>query len=150
MKMKANDVLTKYEFLSRILLKSESGELSKDLKVKLIAMRVEYGKIKREYDADFKEFAQGLLTPEFEALRDKQDKSEEEMQEWNKMISDFNSSYNKYVIERINEDITVSNKTLTPEDLEEIITVNADTEVDINGNHFSAGDFLENISILFS
>ena len=72
------------------------------------------------------------------------------MQEWNKMISDFNSSYNKYVIDRINEDLIVSDKTLTPEDLEEIITVNADTEVDINGNHFSAGDFLENISILFS
>ena len=45
--MTTNEVLTRHNFVSKLLLKSDSAELSRDLKVKVMSMRIEYGKVRK-------------------------------------------------------------------------------------------------------
>ena len=146
MKMKVFELLNKYAVLKEI----ELAGMSKDLKVKVVSMRIEYGKINRDYESDFQEFAKTLITPEFEKLRDKEDKTEEENKELQEKVSEFNNTYNKYYISRINEEVEVTEDKFTEDELKEIIETNSEKEsFTINGNKISTGDFLENIYMLF-
>lgn len=147
MKMKVFELLNKYAALKEI----ELAGMSKDLKVKVVSMRIEYGKINRDYESDFQEFAKTLITPEFEKLRDKEDKTEEENKELQEKVSEFNNAYNKYYISRINEEVEVTEDKFTEDELKEIIETNSEKEsFTINGNKISTGDFLENIYMLFT
>lgn len=147
MKMKVFELLNKYAVLKEI----ELAGMSKDLKVKVVSMRIEYGKINRDYESDFQEFAKTLITPEFENLRDKEDKTEEENKELQEKVSEFNNTYNKYYISRINEEVEVTEDKFTEDELKEIIETNSEKEsFTVNGNKISTGDFLENIYMLFT
>ena len=57
MKMTKNEVLAKQSIISHIMLKRGNEELSKELKVKVMNMRVILGKVRREFDEDLKEVA---------------------------------------------------------------------------------------------
>ena len=50
MKMTKNEVLAKQSIISHIMLKRGNEELSKELKVKVMNMRVILGKVRREFD----------------------------------------------------------------------------------------------------
>ena len=55
--MTKNEVLARQSIITQILLKNGNDELSKNLKVKLMGMRISLGKIRREFDEDLKEVA---------------------------------------------------------------------------------------------
>ena len=48
--MTTNEILTKQNFLTKILLKSGNTELSKGLKVKVMGMRIDYAKVRKQFD----------------------------------------------------------------------------------------------------
>ena len=50
--MTTNEVLTRHNFVSKLLLKDGDKELSRDLKVKVMGMRIEYGKIRKHFEED--------------------------------------------------------------------------------------------------
>ena len=50
--MNLNDVLTKQNLITKILLASDGKELSKELKVKIMRIRMNYNKIKKQFDED--------------------------------------------------------------------------------------------------
>ena len=45
MKLTTNDVIIRHNFVSKILFKDGDSVLNKDLKIKIMTMRIEYGKI---------------------------------------------------------------------------------------------------------
>lgn len=147
--MTTNELLTKHNFLTKILLTNGEDNLSKDLRVKIMAMRIEYGKIRKQVDEDMQEFAKGLVTDRFTELQNKPDRTEEEESELKEMIDKINSDYNSYGIERGKEEVEVKRKSFTEEEYEEIVAVNSVNDVDINGNKIPAPDFLEILYTLF-
>ena len=144
-----NELLTKQNFLSKILLKSGDSELSKSLKVKIMSNRIEYAKVRKQFDEDVQEFIKNLTDDKFKALQQKVDKTEEEEEELKKLTAEANESYVEYVNNKGLEEVSCKEKSLTEEDFEEILEVNADNDVEINGNKLSAADFLEIFYTLF-
>ena len=147
--MTINEVMIRHNFLSKILFKSEDSSLSKDLKIKLMSMRIEFGKVRKNLDEDLKEFVQTLTTDEMKQLAQKKDKTPEEdaqIETWNKQI---NEDYNAYVNKRGKEEVEITDTNLTEDEYNQIVEVNSGNDVEINGTKLTAPDFLEVIYSLF-
>lgn len=146
--MTINEVMIRHNFITKVLLREGDKELSKDLKVKLMGMRIKFGKIRKELEEDLQE-AVKTLTPEgYQELAAKPDKTEEEkaqVEAWNKQI---NEEYNAYVDKRGKEEVEVDAK-LTEEEFAEIVEVNAGNDTEVNGTKVKAADFLEILYSLF-
>ena len=147
--MTKNEVIARQSVITQILLKNGNDELSKNLKVKSMGMRNSWGKNRREFDEDRKEVAEQLQTKEFIALRENQSRTEEEEETFNKMVLKINDEYNSFITEKGKEEIDFDNKKFTEDEYAEILQVNADNDVEINGSKISAPDFLEVVYNLF-
>lgn len=146
--MTTNEALIKQNFIAKVLLKKDDNELSKDLKVKIMGMRIKLGKVRKEFDEDIQEAVKGFTPEGYAELAQKQEKTEEEtkkVEEWNKQI---NEEYQAYVIKRGQDEVSVDAR-LTEDEYNELIEVNADNDVEINGQKLNAADFLEILYTLF-
>lgn len=148
MTMTTNEAIAKYNFISKVLLKSADGELSRDTKVKVMSMRIELSKIKKAFDEDAKAFADELLTEDFRNLAQKQDRTEDEQNEYITQEVKINEAYNMYTSKLGQKEVDVD-ASLTEEEYNEIMLVNVDNDVTINNQNIPAGDFLEIIYALF-
>ena len=149
--MTTNEILTKQNFVTKILLKSGSNELSKSLKVKVMGMRIEYAKVRKQFDEDVQEFIKGVSTERLGELQQipEEKRTEEEKAELKGLIDKVNSEYSEYVIERGKEEISIEDKKFTTDEYNEIVEVNADNDIEINGQKINAADFLEILYTLF-
>lgn len=146
--MTTNEALIKQNFITKILLKNEDGELSKSLKVKIMQMRIKLAKVRKEFDEDVQEAIKGFTPEGYSELMQKADKTEDEtkqIEDWNKQIQD---EYNEFVIKRGQDEIVVDTK-LTEDEYNEILEVNAANDIEINGQKINAADFLEILYTLF-
>lgn len=147
--MTTNEVLTRHNFVSKLLLKDGDKELSRDLKVKVMGMRIEYGKIRKQFDEDVQEFVKGLNSDRLTELQQKGDRTEAEEKELQELTDKLNGDYRAYVESRLKEEVTVSDKKFTEDDYAELVEVNAGNDVEINGTKLQATDFLEILYTLF-
>ena len=147
--MTTNEVLTRHNFVSKLLLKDGDKELSRDLKVKVMGMRIEYGKIRKQFDEDVQEFVKGLNSDRLTELQQKGDRTEAEEKELQELTDKLNGDYRAYVDSRWKEDVVVSDKKFTEDDYAELVEVNAGNDVEINGTKLQATDFLEILYTLF-
>ena len=146
--MKVNEALIKQNFITKVILKNDSNELNKELKVKIMGMRIKLGKVRKEFDEDVQEAVKGFTPDGYAELSQKKEKTEEDnkkLEEWNKQIQD---EYSAYVAKRGQEEVNVETK-LTEDEYNQIIEVNADNDVEINGQKLNAADFLEILYTLF-
>ena len=147
--MTTNEVLTRHNFVSKLLLKDGDKELSRDLKVKVMGMRIEYGKIRKQFDEDVQEFVKGLNSDRLTELQQKGDRTEAEEKELQELTDKLNGDYRAYVESRLKEEVTVSDRNFTEADYAELVEVNAGNDVEINGTKLQATDFLEILYTLF-
>lgn len=147
--MTLNDVLTKQNVITKLILRDGDKELSKALKVKIMRIRMAYTKIKKNFDADVQEFTEELITDEFKILNSKQDRTSEEETRFVELNNKINSEYQEYLIQKGNEEVEVVDDTLTMDEYSDILEINAGNDVEINGNKISAPDFLEIIYEMF-
>ena len=147
--MTTNEVLTRHNFVSKLLLKDGDKELSRDLKVKVMGMRIEYGKIRKQFDEDVQEFVKGLNSDKLTELQQKGDRTEAEEKELQELTDKLNGDYRAYVESRLKEEVIVSDKKFTEDDYAELVEVNAGNDVEINGTKLQATDFLEILYTLF-
>ena len=147
--MTTNEVLTRHNFVSKLLLKDGDKELSRDLKVKVMGMRIEYGKIRKQFDEDVQEFVKSLNSDKLTELQQKGDRTEAQEKELQELTDKLNGDYRAYVESRLKEEVTVSDKTFTEADYAELVEVNAGNDVEINGTKLQATDFLEILYTLF-
>lgn len=148
MEMTLNEVLIRHNFIIKLLLKDGNSELTKELKVKIMGMRIALSKFRAQFDQDAQEAIQGLKPSNFDALAQKQDRTPEEEKELKEMSDKLTEEYNAFVIAKGNELVSFDKK-FTEEEFGEIMEVNADNDVEINGNKLNAADFLEVIYGLF-
>lgn len=148
--MTTNEVLMRYNFLTKIPFKSGENELSKDLKVKIMSMRIEYGKVRKQFDEDLQEFVRGLSPEELQELQQKENRTDEENAKLTEMINKLNAEYQDYINKKGAEEITVKNDgNFSEEEYAELIGVCPTDEIDINGTKLSGADFLEILYNIF-
>lgn len=148
--MVLNDLLTKQNIFTKILLKDEDKELSKELKVKVMRIRMAYTKIKKNFDNEVQEFTEELVTDEFKDLNNKENRTPEEEARLKELNASINSDYQEFLIQKGKEEVTVNmDDTLTIDEYSDILDVNSGNDVEINGNKIKAADFLEVVYDLF-
>lgn len=147
--MTTNDAIIRYNFISKVLFKDGEATLSKDLKIKIMSMRIEYGKINKVFEEDVKEFTQGILEDRFNELQNKPDRTDEETKELTDLINKYNAETNDYINKRAMDEVEVNEYTLTMDEYTEIMETNAEKDVTINNQTLNAPDFLEAIHDLF-
>ncbi len=141
-------MMVKHNFITKVLLRDGDKELSKDLKVKLMSMRIELGKVRKQLEEDLQEAVKELTPKGYQELIMKEGKTEEDkaqVEAWNKQI---NEEYNAYVDKRGKEEVQIDT-TLSEDEFAQIIEVNAGNDVEINGTKLNAADFLEVLYSLF-
>lgn len=139
-----NELLTRQNVITKIELKDSDKELSKELKVKVMRIRLAYNKVKKAFDEDVKEFVEQITTDEYKELVQKTDRNEEEEKRFNELTSKINSDYIEFINQKGLEEIseTIDDK-FTENEYAEILDINSGNDVEINGNKIKAADFME-------
>lgn len=143
--MTTNDVLVRHNFVSKLPFKNG---LSKDLKVKIMSMRIEYAKVRKAFDEDVQTFVQDATPDEFRILQAKEKRTKAEEARLNELSESLTSEYNSYIATKSAEESNVKKVMFTQEEYEELISIH-DEDVVINGQTVPAADFLEIIYNLF-
>ena len=145
-----NDLLTKQNVFTKIILKDGEKELSKELKVKVMRIRMAYAKIKKNFDAEVQEFAEQVVPEELKQLNAKRDRTEEEQARVVELTNKANAEYQEFLIQKGKEEVVLGvEDTFTIDEYGDILEVNAGNDVEINGNKIPAVDFLEIVYDLF-
>ena len=148
--MTLNDVLTKQNLITKILLKDGNNELSKELKVKIMRIRLSYNKVKKQFDEDTQEFTNQIISEELKELSTKETKTPEETVRFEELNAKANAEYQEYLIQRGLEEVkNLSDDSITEDEYFNILDVNSGNDVEINGNTIKAADFMEIIFDLF-
>lgn len=148
--MTLNDVLTKQNVITKIVLKDGEKELKKELKVKIMRIRMSYNKIKKQFDEETKEFAEQIVNDELKDLANKTDRTEAEETRYNELNNKANSEYQEYLIQKGLEEISESiDDSFDMNEYSDILDVNSGNDVEINGNNINAADFMEIVFDMF-
>ena len=139
-----NELLTRQNVITKIELKDNDKELSKELKIKIMRIRLAYNKVKKAFDEDVKEFVEQITTDEYKELVQKTERNEEEEKRFNELTSKINSDYIEFINQKGLEEIseTIDDK-FTEDEYAEILDINSGNDVEINGNKIKAADFME-------
>ena len=145
-----NEVLTRQNIISKIELKEDNKELPKELKVRIMRIRLAYNKVKKAFDEDVKEFVEQITTDEYKELAQKQNRTEEEEKKYNELNTQINSDYIEFVNQKGFEEVkeTFDDK-LNEDEYAEILDVNSGNDVEINGVKIKAADLMEIFYELF-
>lgn len=146
--MTTNEALIKQNFITKVVFKNGEATLSKDLKIKVMNMRIKLGKVKKDFDNDVQEAIRDLTPEGFVELAQNNARNEEEEAKFQELNKKLNDDYLAFVTERGKDEVNIT-ASLTEDEYNEILEVNADNDVDINGQKLSAPDFLEALYSLF-
>ena len=147
--MVLNDLLTRQNVFTKLVLKDGDKELPKELKVKVMRMRMAYAKVRKNFDAEVQEFTEELLSDEFKELNGKQDRTPEEEARFQELSTSINNDYQEFLFQKGREEVKDIEEYFTPSEYADILDVNSGSEVEINGNKIPAVDFMEVVYDLF-
>ena len=150
MNMILNDVLTRQNVFTKLLLQDGEKELNKALKVKIMRIRMAYSKIKKKFDEEVQEFTNELVPQELKELNSKLDRTDAENLRLEELTNKVNSEYQEFLVQKGNEEISdMIEDSLTEDEFFDIVDVNSGNDIEINGVKISAVDFLEVIHDMF-
>lgn len=144
-----NDILTRQNIITKLALANDGRELPKQLKVKIMRMRMTYSKIKKQFDEETEEFVKQLVTDEYKELANKVDKTEEESKKLEELNSKINSDYKEYLNQKGLETVEGEDFTFSEEEYADILDINSSGEFQINGGTVKAADLMEAVYELF-
>ena len=142
--MTLNDIVSKYNLITQLRLEHNGKEFSKELKLKIIKMRIEYGKFSKALDNDIKEFTDGIISDRYKFLVNAGFRTPEENKELSELEEEYRKDISEYMNSKANDVIeNVNDWKITPDEYEEIIDFNITNNVNINGNQILGPDYLE-------
>lgn len=145
-----NEILTRQNVITKILLSHGNKELPKELKVKIMRMRMAYSKIKKQFDEDTQEFSKQIISDELRDLANKSDRTPEENERFNELNSKANAEYQEYLIQKGKEEVKdFTDTVLTDDEYADILDINSDGEYEVNGQKIKAVDLMEAVYELF-
>lgn len=148
--MTLNDLLTKQNVITKLVLKDGEKELPKELKVKIMRVRMAYNKVKKQFDEDTQEFTNQILSEELKNLANKTNRDKDEEARYQELNNKANSEYQEYLIQKGVETVDSSiEDSFTFDEYSDILDVNSGNDVEINGNKVKATDLMEIFLDLF-
>lgn len=148
--MTLNEILTRQNIITKLSLVHGDKELPKELKVKIMRMRMAYNKIKQQFEIDSKDFGNQIISDELKSLINKTDKTEAELVRFNELNDKANTEYQEFLVQKGNEEIKdYIDFTFSEEEFADILDVNSDGEIEINKQKIRALDFMEVVHALF-
>ena len=145
-----NEILTRQNVITKILLSHGNKELPKELKVKIMRMRMAYSKIKKQFGEDTQEFSKQIISDELRDLANKSDRTPEENERFNELNSKANAEYQEYLIQKGKEEVKdFTDAVLTDDEYADILDINSDGEYEVNGQKIKAADLMEAVYELF-
>lgn len=147
--MVLNDLLTRQTVFTKLILKDGDKELPKELKVKIMRIRMAYNKIKKAFEAEVKEFMKELITDELRILSTKLDRTPEEEARFKELNDSINTEYQLYLVQKGQESVNTIDDSITIDEYADIVEVNAGNDIEINGVKMPVADFLEIVYELF-
>lgn len=144
-----NDALTKQSIFTNITLVNGSKELPKELKVKVMRIRMAYNKIKKNMESEIRDFFDEFMTDEFKTLRDKKERTDAELERFNELSKALDSDYREFLIQKGTEDVGIVDDVFTEDEYADIVDINSGESVEINGRILTSEQFLEIIYELF-
>ena len=146
--MTLTEALIRQTFIIHLIVKDDKSELSKDLKVKIMNMRVVLNRLRAEFEDACVKKIEELQSEEFKELAQIQNKSSEEESRFQLSLDKLNADYDDFVTAKGLSQVSFDTK-FTWEEYEDIIEVNAGINPEIDGKILNALDFLEIIYNLF-
>ena len=150
--MTFNEILSKQNVLNAVLLKDGDNELSKELKVKIVRLRIAFSAIRKTFDEALQEFVKELAPERFKELQQKPEdqRTDAEKEEFEQLSAKINTDYNEFIIQKGNEEVTfTADDKFTDEEFDALININAGNQVEINGNKIKAEELMEIFYTLF-
>lgn len=150
--MNFNELATKQNVLNALILKDGNNELGKELKVKIMRLRIAYKKARKQVDEDINEFAQDLLSEDAKAIQQKPEKerTSEEAAILETAVNKANVEYKEFLAQKGLEEIPFSaNDSFTDEEFDELTDVNVGNTVTINEHEIKTEELLEAFYTLF-
>lgn len=145
-----NDLLTKQNVITKVVLKEGNKELSKELKVKIMRIRMSYNKIKKQFDEDTQEFTNQIVSDELKQLSGKENRNEQEEARFQELNNKANSEYQEYLVQKGLEEVELPiDDSFTLDEYSDILDINSGNDVEINGNKVKAADLMEIFFDLF-
>lgn len=150
--MNFNELATKQNVLNALILKDGNNELGKELKVKIMRLRIAYKKARKQIDDDINEFTQDLLPEDAKTIQQKPEKerTSEEATILEAAVNKANDEYKEFLTQKSSEEISLStDDSFTDEEFDELTVVNAGNTVTINEHEIKAEELLEVFYTLF-
>lgn len=144
-----NDLLIRQNVFTKLILKDGDKELPKELKVKVMRIRMAYNKIKKNFDSEIQEFMESIIPEEFRILSNKADRTSDENDRLELLTNNINSEYQEFIRQKGSEEVSGIDDTFTLDEYTELLEVNAGNDTDINGVKISAINFMEVVYELF-
>lgn len=150
--MTLNEILLKQSVLAPLLVKSGDDELSKELKVKIVRLRIAFNKIKNQFEDEIKEFSSSLIPEDLKKLQEipEDKRTLEDSKKIEKLVNKVNSEYREFLEQKGKEEVTfTADDSFTDNEFDEIISVNAGNDVTVNGNNVKAEELMDSFYALF-
>lgn len=150
--MNFNELATKQNVLNALILKDGNNELGKELKVKIMRLRIAYKKARKQVDEDINEFTQDLLSEDAKVIQQKPEKerTSEEVAILEAAVNKANVEYKEFLSQKGLEEIPFStNDSFTDEEFDELTDINVGNTVTVNEHEIKAEELLEAFYTLF-
>lgn len=150
--MTLNEILLKQSVLAPLLVKAGDDELSKELKVKIVRLRIAFNKIKNQFEDEIKEFSSSLIPEDLKKLQEipEDKRTLEDSKKIEELVDKVNSEYREFLEQKGKEEVTfTADDSFTDNEFDEIISVNAGNDVTVNGNNVKAEELMDSFYALF-
>lgn len=144
--MTIDEILQKQNVLNGLLLKSDTEELSKELKIKIVRLRIAFNKVKKQFDEDVQEFTKDLVPEELKVLQSKpeDERTKKDTKNLETLVNKVNEEYREFLVQKGKEDVAfTADYTFSEKDFDEIVAVNAGADITVNNTKIKSEEFLE-------
>lgn len=141
--MTINDAIFRYNLLNTMLFSDGDYSVSRELKVKLIRYKLNFQKIVNEFNETQQKYVEEVKTPEYNELVNKESRTKEENEMLNKIVQELNSECNQLINSKLSEEVeTTWYQPLTEDEYNEILNVNVEHDVEINGQMIDSTSYV--------
>jgi len=143
MKLKLNNILLKYHLINSLLFVDGEYSVSRELKIKLIRYKFNFQKYFNEFNEIQQKYSEEVQTDEYKELVNTQVRTEEQDKRLTEVLNSINGEYNSLINEKLNEEIELDWYTpLTEDEFNQLLEVNVEHSVNINGTQLSGDQFV--------
>lgn len=143
MKLTLNNILLKYHLINSLLFIDGEYSVSRELKIKLIRYKFNFQKYFNEFNEIQQKYSEEVQTDEYKELVNTQVRTEEQDKRLTEVLNSINGEYNSLINEKLNEEIELDWYTpLTEDEFNQLLEVNVEHSVNINGTQLSGDQFV--------